>query len=220
MSKTQVTAPVNADEVADAFMQISELFSFLSNSFRGASSAGGSTADSGKAAGSVRGAATKTAAKPAARAAAGTPTDDLTEDDLREALSALAEAKGRDALVSALAAVDAGKFSEVDPDRYQELKDAIDAEMGKPDEEPATPPPAAKTTTTKKAAAKPKGPTLAEVQERFTELVGVDRDAAVALLKKYKVKKFGELPATTDTVKLSADVEAAFPEEGGDEDLV
>lgn len=219
MSKTQVTAPVNADEVADAFMQISELFSFLSNSFRGASSAGGSTADSGKAAGSVRGAATKTAAKPAARAAAETPTDDLTEDDLREALSALAEAKGRDALVSALAAVDAGKFSEVDPDRYQELKDAIDAEMGKPDEEPATPPPAAKTTT-KKAAAKPKGPTLAEVQERFTELVGVDRDAAVALLKKYKVKKFGELPATTDTVKLSADVEAAFPEEGGVEDLV
>lgn len=219
MSKTQVTAPVNADEVADAFMQISELFSFLSNSFRGASSAGGSTADSGKAAGAVRGAAPKTTAKPAARAAAETPADDLTEDDLREALSALAEAKGRDALVSALAAVDAGKFSEVDPDRYQELKDAIDAEMDKPDEEPATPPPAAKTTT-KKAAAKPKGPTLAEVQERFTELVGVDRDAAVALLKKYKVKKFGELPATTDTVKLSADVEAAFPEEGGDEDLV
>lgn len=219
MSKTQVTAPVNADEVADAFMQISELFSFLSNSFRGASSAGGSTADSGKAAGAVRGAAPKTAAKPAARAAAEAPTDDLTEDDLREALSALAEAKGRDALVSALAAVDAGKFSEVDPDRYQELKDAIDAEMDKPDEEPAAPPPAAKTTT-KKAAAKPKGPTLAEVQERFTELVGVDRDAAVALLKKYKAKKFGELPATTDTVKLSADVEAAFPEEGGDEDLV
>ena len=219
MSKTQVTAPVNADEVADAFMQISELFSFLSNSFRGASSAGGSTADSGKAAGAVRGAAPKTTAKPAARAAAETPADDLTEDDLREALSALAEAKGRDALVSALAAVDAGKFSEVDPDRYQELKDAIDAEMDKPDEEPATPPPAAKTAT-KKAAAKPKGPTLAEVQERFTELVGVDRDAAVALLKKYKVKKFGELPATTDTVKLSADVEAAFPEEGGDEDLV
>lgn len=219
MSKTQVTAPVNADEVADAFMQISELFSFLSNSFRGASSAGGSTADSGKAAGAVRGAATKTAAKPAARAAAEASAGDLTEDDLREALSALAEVKGRDALVSALAAVEAGKFSEVDPDRYQELKDAIDAEMDKPDEEPATPPPAAKTTT-KKAAAKPKGPTLAEVQERFTELVGVDRDAAVALLKKYKVKKFGELPATTDTVKLSADVEAAFPEEGGDEDLV
>lgn len=211
MSKTQVTAPVNADEVADAFMQISELFSFLSNSFRGASSAGGSTADSGKAAGAVRGAASKTTAKPAARAAAETPSDDLTEDDMREALSALAEAKGRDALVSALAAVDAGKFSEVDPDRYQELKDAIDAEMGKPDEEPAT---------TKKTVSKPKGPTLAEVQERFTELVGVDRDAAVALLKKYKVKKFGELPATTDTVKLSADVEAAFPEEGGGEDLV
>lgn len=211
MSKTQVTAPVNADEVADAFMQISELFSFLSNSFRGASSAGGSTADSGKAAGAVRGAASKTTTKPAARAAAETPSDDLTEDDLREALSALAEAKGRDALVSALAAVDAGKFSEVDPDRYQELKDAIDAEMDKPDEEPAT---------TKKTVSKPKGPTLAEVQERFTELVGVDRDAAVALLKKYKVKKFGELPATTDTVKLSADVEAAFPEEGGGEDLV
>lgn len=211
MSKTQVTAPVNADEVADAFMQISELFSFLSNSFRGASSAGGSTADSGKAAGAVRGAASKTTAKPAARAAAETPSDDLTEDDMREALSALAEAKGRDALVSALAAVDAGKFSEVDPDRYQELKDAIDAEMDKPDEEPAT---------TKKTVSKPKGPTLAEVQERFTELVGVDRDAAVALLKKYKVKKFGELPATTDTAKLSADVEAAFPEEGGGEDLV
>lgn len=215
MSKTQVTAPVNADEIADAFMQISEQFAFLANSFRGASSAGGSTAGSGKTAGAVRGAPAKPAAKPAASAAqsapADDPADDLTEDDLREALSALAEAKGRDALVAVLAAVDAGKFSEVDPDRYQELKDAIDAEMAKPDDEPAAPPPAAK-----KAAAKPKGPAMAEVQERFTELVGVDRDAAVALLKKYKVKKFGELPATTDTVKLMADVEAAFPEDADD----
>ena len=215
MTKTQVTAPVNADEVADTFMQISELFSFLANSFRGASPAGGGAAGGGKTDGAVRGTPAKPAAKPAASAAPPAPASDLTEDDMREALSALAESKGRDALVSALAAVDAGKFSEVDPDRYQELKDAIDAEMAKPDEEPAAPPPAAK-----KTASKPKGPALAEVQERFTELVGVDRDAAVALLKKYKVKKFGELPATTDTVKLLADVEAAFPEEGGDEDLV
>ena len=215
MSKTQVTAPVNADEIADAFMQISEQFAFHANSFRGASSAGGSTAGNGKTAGAVRGAPAKSAAKPAASAAqsapADDPADDLTEDDLREALSTLAEAKGRDALVAVLAAVDAGKFSEVDPDRYQELKDAIDAEMSKPDEEPAAPPPA-----TKKTVSKPKGPALAEVQERFTELVGVDRDAAVALLKKYKVKKFGELPATTDTVKLMADVEAAFPEDADD----
>ena len=211
MSNTQATAPVNADEVADAFMQISELFAFLANSFRGAGASGGSPAGSGKAAGAVRGAATKTAGKPAARAAAEPAATELSEDDMREALSALAEAKGRDALVSALAAVDAGKFSEVDPDRYQELKDAIDAEMSKPDEEPAAPPPA-----TKKTVSKPKGPALAEVQERFTELVGVDRDAAVALLKKYKVKKFGELPATTDTVKLMADVEAAFPGEVDD----
>lgn len=216
MSKTQVTAPVNADEIADTCMQISELFSFLANSFRGARAGSGSAGVDGQAAGAVRGAAAKSAARPAARAAAPTPDaadPDLTEDDLREALSALAEAKGRDALVAALAAVEAGKFSEVEPDRYQELKDAIDAEMDKPDEEPAVP---VKATTTKKTASKPKGPTMAEVQERFTELVGVDRDAAVALLKKYKVKKFGELPATTDTVKLMADVEAAFPEDADD----
>ena len=134
---------------------------------------------------------------------------------MREALSALAEAKGRDALVSALAAVDAGKFSEVDPDRYQELKDAIDAEMAKPDEEPAQPAPK---TTPKKTAAKPKGPSMAEVQARFTELVGVDRDAAVALLKQYKVKKFSELPTTTDTAVLMAAVEAAFPDDNADDD--
>lgn len=213
MSNTQATAPVNADEVADAFMQISELFAFLANSFRGAGASGGSPAGSGKAAGAVRGAATKTAGKPAARAAAEPAATELSEDDMREALSALAEAKGRDALVSALAAVDAGKFSEVDPDRYQELKDAIDAEMTKPDEEPAQPAPK---TTPKKTAAKPKGPSMAGVQARFTELVGVDRDAAVALLGQYKVKKFSELPTTTDTVKLMADVEAAFPEEADD----
>lgn len=219
MSKTQVTAPVNADEIADAFMQISEQFAFLANSFRGASAAVGSTAGSGKTAGAVRGASAKSAAKSAASAAqsapADDPADDLTEDDLREALSSLAELKGRDALVSVLAAVDAGKFSEVDPDRYQELKSAIDAEMAKPDEESA-----ARASATKKTASKPKGPALAEVQERFTELVSVDRDAAVALLKKYKVKKFGELPATTDTVKLMADVEAAFPEDADDDGLV
>jgi hypothetical protein len=214
MSKTQVTAPVNADEIADTFMQISEQFAFLANSFRGARTGSGSAGVDGPAAGAVRGAATKTAGKPAARAAAEPAATELSEDDMREALSALAEAKGRDALVSALAAVDAGKFSEVDPDRYQELKDAIDAEMSKPDEEPAAP-----AKTTKKTVSKPKGPALAEVQERFTELVGVDRDAAVALLKKYKVKKFGELPATTDTVGLMADVEAAFPEDAAD-DLV
>lgn len=213
MSNTQATAPVNADEVADAFMQISELFAFLANSFRGAGASGGSPAGSGKAAGAVRGAATKTAGKPAARAAAEPAATELSEDDMREALSALAEAKGRDALVSALAAVDAGKFSEVDPDRYPELKDAIDAEMAKPDEEPAQPAPK---TTPKKTAAKPKGPSMAEVQARFTELVGVDRDAAVALLKQYKVKKFSELPTTTDTAVLMADVEAAFPEEADD----
>lgn len=213
MSNTQATAPVNADEVADAFMQISELFAFLANSFRGAGASGGSPAGSGKAAGAVRGAATKTAGKPAARAAAEPAATELSEDDMREALSALAEAKGRDALVSALAAVDAGKFSEVDPDRYQELKDAIDAEMSKPDEEPAQPAPK---TTPKKTAAKPKGPSMAEVQARFTELVGVDRDAAVALLKQYKVKKFSELPTTTDTAVLMAAVEAAFPGEADD----
>lgn len=213
MSNTQATAPVNADEVADAFMQISELFAFLANSFRGAGASGGSPAGSGKAAGAVRGAATKTAGKPAARAAAEPAATELSEDDMREALSALAEAKGRDALVSALAAVDAGKFSEVDPDRYPELKDAIDAEMAKPDEEPAQPAPK---TTPKKTAAKPKGPSMAEVQARFTELVGVDRDAAVALLKQYKVKKFSELPTTTDTAVLMADVEAAFPKEADD----
>lgn len=216
---------LNTKLLAKQFDELSELIMAISGTFRDAGSAGGTEGDDDTPAKPVRGAGKSAAAKPAAKKAS--KAAELTEDDMREALEALSDAKGKDALVATLCFMGAGKFSEVDEGDWPELKAKVDELMAADDDlgdddtdkTPKAKKAAAKPAA-KKAAAKKKALSLEDdVQPKFAELVEADRSAAVKLLKKHGAAKLSELDEDTFADFL-ADVEEALEADGGDDSLM
>mgnify|MGYP007100043683 CR=1 FL=1 len=204
------------ERLAKQFDELAELITAISGTFRDAGEGGDGGAVDGKTAKPVR-AGGKPAAKSASKKAA---KEELTEDDVREAMEALTKAKGKDALIDALSHVGASRFSEVDEGDWPAFKERMDelmAEDDEVDEAPATKKPAAKKAAAKKA--KPKAPDLEEdIQPKFSELVDADRNAAKKVLKKHGAAKLSDLEEDSYADFL-ADVEAALEEVGEDDDL-
>lgn len=215
-----------AKKLAEQFAEMGVLMDAISGTFRAASDSGEDTAGNGGAGTKVR-PGTKTApAKSAARGKAKADAeDDVTEDDVREALQGLAESKGKGALVAALGSVGAGALKDVDESQYQELIDNVTSILesgeeydddGEVIEAPAKgkkapakkAAPAAKTTRAKKA-------TRESATEKFSELAAEDEDAAKALLKELGVKRFGLLDDDSDWTEITEQIAEAFEGEGG-----
>lgn len=216
---------LNTKQLAKQFDEMSELLMAIAGTFRNAGSSGEAEGDDDTPAKSVRGTGKSAASKPAAKKAS--KEADLTEDDMREALEALSDAKGKDALVEALSHVGAGKFSEVDEGDWPELKTKVDELMAADDDlgdDDADKTPKGRKATAskpaaKKAAAKKKALSLEDdVQPKFAELVDADRDQAKKLLKKHGAAKLSELDEDS-FVDFLADVEAAL-EAAGEDDMM
>ena len=216
-------------KLAKQFDQLSEIVLAIAGTFRSAGGAADDSGDDGEAGDEVRPSAGKSksaASKPAAKkTAAKGKAAEVTEDDVREALQELAEAKGAGALVAALATVGAGALKDVEEEQYAELLEAAkemtenDEEYDEPEEKPAkkTASKAAAKTPAKKTAAKAKKPAADQdsATEKFSELVEADQDAAKALLKELGVKKFSLLDDDTDWDEVQGKIEEALEEAGG-----
>jgi len=208
----KMTKELNHEQVADVLDEIGALFSKLSGSFRaGGGGAKGGSGD-GAAAKPVRGA--KSAAgksKPAAKKAEAEQDEELSIDTVREKLKELVEAKGKEKMVEALESVGAGKLADVDESQYQELMDKaqelIDEEE-EPEEKPAKKPAA-------KKASKAKAVTLDELTAAAKELIEADKAAFVKLSKKFGKPSECDEDQYADYLKA---IQAAMPEEGGEED--
>lgn len=202
---------LNHEQVAEKLDQISELFMQLAGSFRprGGSAKGGSV--DGAAAKPVR--ASKPAAgksKPAPKEEAETD-EELSIDTVREKLKELVEAKGKEKMVEALESVGAGKLADVDESQYQELMDKAQElidEEDEPEEKPAKKPAA-------KKAGKTKAVTLDELTAAAKELIEADKAAFVKLSKKFGKPSEADEDTYADYLKA---IQAAMPEEGGEED--
>lgn len=223
--------PKLAKKLADQFQELSDTLMAISGTFRSAGEGGDDTGGDDETGAAVRkpAAKSKSAAAPAKPAAKGkakaeSQESDVSEDDVREALQALAEAKGKGALVAALASVGAGALKEVDESQYAELiekanemaesEDEYDedgeVEGAKPAAKGKKAAPAAKGKTKKPAATKE------SATEKFTELAESDVDAAKVLLKELGVKKFSMLDDDeTDWNDVTAQIEAAMDGDGG-----
>ena len=194
------------DTIADAMMG-------LAGYFRAAGVGGtGAGVD-----GSAKKPATKSAAaKPAAgksKAKADAESEEeLTIEEVREALKELVELRGKEVMVQALESVGAGKLADVDESQYQELM--VEVERLKEEEPEEAPEPAKKTRTRTKAKAK--GPTADDLLEKFKELIEADRAGAKAVLKELGVAKISEVD-DDDIVDAMAAVEAALAGDGDDD---
>jgi hypothetical protein len=192
------------DTISEAFAELSATFSS-----GGVSDAGGSA--DGKVAKPVRGAKSAAAAPAKAKPKAAAADEELTQDDVRDALRELVELRGKEVMVQALESVGAGKLADVDESQYQELMDKVN-ELKEAEPEEAPPP--------KKAAAKSKakkGPTLDDVQTAAKALIDADKPAFVKLSK--KLGKPSEMEEEDYAAAIEA-YEAAMPEEGADDDLL
>jgi len=203
----------NNAKIADTLDEMAELHSRLASYFRGEGSGTGS--------GSVNG----TAKKPAAKSTAAGKTagaakskakpepeeEELTIEEVREALKELVEVRGKEVMVQALESVGAGKLADVDESQYAELM--VEVERLK-EEEPEEAAPAKKTRTRSKAKAK--GPTADDLLEKFKELIEADRAGAKAVLKELGVTKISEVD--DDDIQAAMDaVEAALAGDGDDD---
>ena len=205
------------EKLAKQFDELAELITAISGTFRDAGEGGDGGAVDGKAAKPVR-----SGGKPAAKSTTKkAPKEDLTEDDVREAMEALTKAKGKDALVEALSHVGASRFSEVEEGDWPSFKEKMDELMAADDEvddDDTSAKGKAKPAAKKAAAKKPKVPSLDDdIQPKFSELVDADRAAAKKILKKHGATKLSELEED-NYVDFLADVEAALEEAGGGED--
>lgn len=205
---------LNHKKVAEQLDAISEAFMALAGSFRSGGVVGEDSSGDGEAAKPVRGAKSapaKAASKPAAKKAQAEQDEELSIDTVREKLKELVEAKGKEKMVEALESVGAGKLADVDESQYQELMDAAQAmidEEDEPEEKPAKKPAA-------KKAGKAKAVTLDELTAAAKELIEADKAAFVKLSKKFG--KPSECDEDTYADYLKA-IQAAMPEEGGEED--
>lgn len=199
---------LNLEKLAEQFDELAAQLTAIGGTFRDAIGGGADKSNerpAAKRASAGKGKAAPVEADPA----------ELTEDDVREALKELVAAKGKEVMVQALESVGASKLAEVDESQYQELMDKVNELKEAEDEPPAKP--AAKTAPAKKAAAKKAGPTLDELTEAAKGLIDADKPAYLKI-----VKKFGK-PSEVDEDQYGAMLEAiqaAMPEEGGDDDLL
>lgn len=201
---------LNHKAIADHLDAIAEAFTGLTGYFRAAGAGGASTGVDGGA----KKPATKSTAKPAAakgKAKADADEEELTIEEVREALKELVELRGKEVMVQALESVGAGKLADVDESQYAELM--VEVERLK-EEEPEEAAPAKKTRTRSKA--KPKGPTMDDLVEKFKELIEADRAAAKAVVKELGVAKISEVDED-DIVDAMAAVEAALAGDGDDD---
>lgn len=206
------------ERLAKQFDELAELITAISGTFRDAGEGGDGGAVDGKAAKPVR-----SGGKPAAKSATKKASkEELTEDDVREAMEALTKAKGKDALVEALSHVGASRFSEVEETEWPSFKEKMDELMAADDDvdddDDAPAKGKAKPAAKKAAAKKAKVPDLDDdIQPKFSELVDADRAAAKKILKKHGATKLSELEED-NYVEFLADVEAALEEAGGGDD--
>lgn len=204
---------LNTKAIAEHLDTIADAMMGLAGYFRDAGAGGASAGVNG----SAKKPATKSAAaKPAAGAAKGKAKaepdeEELTIEEVREALKELVELRGKEVMVQALESVGAGKLADVDESQYQELM--VEVERLK-EEEPEEAAPAKKTRTRTKAKAK--GPTMDDLVEKFKELIAADRDAAKAVCKELGVTKISEVEED-DIVDAMAAVEAALAGDGDDD---
>lgn len=205
---------MNHKKIAETLDAISELFTQLSGTFRGAGSDAADSGGDGPAAKPVRGA--KPAAKSAPKAAAKkAEPEELSTDEVRAKLKELVEAKGKEKMVEALEFVGAGKLADVDESQYQELVDKAQEFIDEEDEEPAS-----KAKPAAKGKAKKAGPTLDDVNEAAKALIEADKPAYLKLSK--KLGKPSEMEGDDYAAAITA-YEQAMPEEAGedgDDDLL
>ena len=167
-------------KLATQFDELAAIVIAISGTFR-ASSGGdedsGADAPADKPVRAAKPAAGK--GKPAAEPDEPAEASDVSEDDVREALTELLESHGKEVMVAALETVGAGKLADVDESQYQELLDAVNAAKEEPVEaaKPAAKP-AAKTTKAKK------GPTLEDTQAAAQALIHHDKSVYLKLAKK------------------------------------
>ena len=199
------------EEIAEAFDAINEQIGKLASYFRNGSGSAGSAGVNGTA---KKPATKSAAAKPAvgkAKAKADPDEEELTIEEVREALKELVEVRGKEVMVQALESVGAGKLADVDESQYQELM--VEVERLK-EEEPEEAAPAKKTRTRSKAKAK--GPTMDDLVEKFKELIEADRAAAKAVVKELGVAKISEVEEDDIADAMTA-VEAALAGDGDDD---
>jgi hypothetical protein len=178
-------------ELAAACETMSEGYLAMAGIFRTASKGGAAAGGNAKAGGK---------SKPAA--------DDLDLDAVKEALKSLAEAKGKDKVAEALTEVGAGRLSDVDESQYEELMTKITELMEAEDE----PEPAAKKTRSRSKKVVEPEVDMDSVTVKFKALLKADKPAAVKLLKKLGIDKFGELDED-DIPKADKLIDAAMPED-------
>lgn len=188
--------PKQIATLADQFDQLSALFLAISGTFRPAESGGGKAGGDGKAGKAVRG-------KPAAA----NGDDEITEDTLREKLTAIAEKHGKDRVAEVLAEVGAGRLSEVEEESYADLAEACDKVLAAKTK-PAAKKPAGKTKA-------PPAPTFDEVKEKFTELVEADKKAAKKILTDAGLTRLSDVDA--DDEGAMTDLMTAITEALGDD---
>jgi len=196
-------------KIAAALKAFSEAADELAAAFSSAGGAdGGGDDDEGT--GKPKSSATRSKTK----VAKGKPaeSDGPDEDTVREKMKELVEAKGKDALLEAFAAVGAGKLADVDESQYQELIDKaqelIDAEEEE-EEKPA-----------KKTAAKGKTKAVTQKQVLAAAKALLEADAAIykKVCKKLGVAKASEVEEDDFGTALAA-FEAAMPEEEEEAEL-
>lgn len=203
---------INNAQVAETLDEISELMSKLAGHFRSSSSGSSGAAVDGTAKKAVRGAAASKPAAGKAKAKAAEPDEELTIEEVREALKELVELRGKEVMVQALESVGAGKLADVDESQYAELM--VEVERLKEEEPEEAPEPAKKTRTRSKAKAK--GPTMEDLVEKFKELIESDRAAAKAVVKELGVTKISEVD-DDDIADAMTAVEAALAGDGDDD---
>lgn len=194
---------VNNKAAADLFDEIAEKFTALSSLFRTSGGSSGTTKNDGKVAGSSK------PAKSSPKVEKG-DEDEVDEDTLREKLKELADAKGVDRMVEALAVAGAGSLKEVDESQYADVFAEAQRLIDLEDEDA----PAPKKVAAKKTAKK-KGPSLEDVQAAAQALIDADKPAYLKLAKKLGKPSEMEEP---DYTKAIAAYEEAMPAEGNEEE--
>lgn len=198
-------------KLADQLDEISANFSALSATFRSGSGSAAGGSVNGKAAKSVPAGKSKPAADPDE-----TEGEEIDVDTLREKLKELAETKGKEAMVAALAEVGAGALKDVDESQYKECFDKAQELLDAEDEEVVEPVKSAKkTAATKKPAAKKV--TLKQLTEAATALIEADKPAYLKLAKKFGKPSEADADVYADFLEA---ITGAMPEGEVEEDLL
>jgi nitrogen fixation-related uncharacterized protein len=192
-------------KLADQFDDLAAVLTAISGTFRAAGGGGAEDGADAPPVKKVRG--SKPAAKSAPKEEAGPD-----EDTVREKLKELADVKGAATMKAALAAVGAGRLSEVEAEQYEELIAEADRLLAEEDE------PGKKTPAKKGKAKAPDPVDFDEMAVAFKKLVKQDSATAKKVLKANGIAKLSEVDQDDEDAmqELNSAINAALE----DEDLV